>query len=68
VGYEELTSADTSFTAWMLECGRWWLSRNEEDAYEWPAYPWREWYDEGLSVAQAIEQANIRLFGRPRGS
>lgn len=52
----------------MTECSYWWMSRNDEDAYEWPAYPWRRWYDEGLSVAQAIEQASIRLFGRPRGA
>ena len=68
MGYETHTQSDTSFNQWMTECSYWWMSRNDEDAYEWPAYPWRRWYDQGLSVAQAIEQANILLFGRPRGA
>lgn len=65
--YEDHTRHDVDFTGWMIECSRWWMTRNDEDAYEWPAYPWRDWYDEGLSVKQAIEQANLRLFGRHQG-
>lgn len=65
--YSAHTRAEVGFDKWLTECGYWWMSRNEEDPYEWPAYPWREWYDRGLTVAQAIEQANLKLFGRPQG-
>lgn len=59
--------ADVDYTQWWLDCGLWWKARNDEDVADWPAYPWRQWYDDGLTVGQAIEQANILLFGRPQG-
>ncbi len=59
--------ANVDFTRWRLDCSLWWKARNDEDVFDWPAYPWQAWYDEGLTVGQAIEQANIRRFGRPGG-
>ena len=66
--YSDHTRHDLAFNAWQCECGLWWMSRNDEDVFQFPAYPWRRWYDEGLSVKQAIEQANTMLFGRPQGA
>ena len=66
--YAEHTRAGVRFEQWMSECSLWWMAHNEEDAYEWPAYPWRQWYDDGLSVRRAIEEANRKLFGRPQGA
>ena len=44
------------------------MERDDEDAYDYPAYDWRGWYDEGLTVEQAVDRANVLLFGRPRGA
>jgi hypothetical protein len=68
MNYEEHTRADTSFDGWMSECCLRWMSRNDEDAYDYPAWDWRGWYDEGLSVEQAVDRANVLLFGRPHGA
>lgn len=59
--------ADVDFLQWQLDCSLWWKARNDQDVFDWPAYPWRQWYDDGLTVAEGIAQANIRLFGRPQG-
>ena len=38
------------------------MTRGEE-AYDYPWLPWRAWYDEGLTVEDAVDQANVRTFG-----
>jgi hypothetical protein len=66
--YRERTCAHVDFTRWQLDCSLLWKSLNDEDVFDYPAYPWREWYERGLSVAGAIAQANLRLFGTERGA
>ena len=68
MGYETHTCADRSYEAWLNECGWWWMSHNDEDPYDYPAWDWRGWYDAGLSVEQAIVRANMTLCGRPQGA
>lgn len=68
MNYEEHTRADTSFEGWMNDCGLRWMSRNDEDVYDYSAYDWRGWYDEGLTVEKAVDRANVLLFGRPWGA
>ena len=68
MSYAQHTRDDTSFERWLTECSWWWMSHNDEDPYEYPAYDWRGWYDEGLTVEQAIVKANMLLFGRAHGA
>ncbi len=63
MSYRHHTSEHRTFDQWLADCSEWWDMTRGEEAYDYPWLPWRSWYEEGLTVEQAVDQANVRTFG-----
>jgi hypothetical protein len=52
-----------SFDQWLAACSDWWDMTVGEEVEDHPGLEWLEWYEEGLTVEEAVERANARVFG-----
>lgn len=61
--YQRNTSGNRSFDEWLADCSEWWDMTRGEEACDYSWLPWRSWYEEGLSVEEAVGRANTSVFG-----
>jgi len=60
---QQRTNADRGFEQWFADCAESWDMTIGEDADNYPWLAWREWYDSGLTVEEAVGRANEQVFG-----
>jgi hypothetical protein len=58
------TRNQRTFEKWFADCSSWWDMTRGEEAYDHPDLEWRRWYEEGLTVEEAVRRAERRVFGR----
>ena len=54
-----------SFDQWFAACTERWDMTMGDDTTDYPWLAWREWYEEGLTVEQAVRRANNHVYGWP---
>ena len=67
MSYQHNTRQGRTFDEWLADCSNWWDMTKGEEAYDYPWLPWLGWYQEGLSVEQAVRRADAQVFGGPVG-
>ena len=52
-----------SFDQWLAECSAFWDMTRGDEVEDFPGLDWHEWYEQGLTVEEAVERANRRVYG-----
>ena len=63
MNFKHHTREHSSFTTWFSECSTWFDMTWGDEVEDHPGLPWRQWYDEGLTVEQAVQRAIKQAYG-----
>jgi hypothetical protein len=63
MSYGDHTHKHCEFDQWLAECSAFWDMTRGDEVEDFPGLEWNEWYDAGLTVEEAVERANRRVYG-----
>jgi hypothetical protein len=65
VNQQDGSNRNRALEEWLAECSTWWEITTGDEVADFPGLEWEQWYEEGLTVEEAVQRASHRVYGGP---